>query len=411
MWSLLALRLGQPSEARFHLNRLAACDFRDIRNSAALLAEAAALTEICTELGEPSQSAQALYEMLLPYANRNAGCGMVAAFGAVARYLGKLALSMSQLDRALEHFRAALELNQRMGARPWAALTSRELALALLARGDEADRRSAVELLANAQAEALGMGMKRLAKSAAADLERLQAGHREPRIRKIDVHQNGRAVANASALYPLLCAGTADCARPAPGELTVSAGARERLRPAFRLEDGHWTISYAGQVIRLKRLKGLNLIAYLLSRPNQEVHSLELAGLAGLEPGVECAESSDLGPILDSTAKQSYRSRIRELREELEEARSFNDFARAGKLEEEFCVITRELARAVGLGGRDRRPGSQAERSRLRVTSAIRWATSKIAKQHPTLGRLLSQTIRTGTSCSYVPDSNDGLDW
>jgi len=414
MWSLLALKLGRTSEARFHLSHLGAAGFRELRSSATLVAEAAALAEVCTELGDLPNYAAILYEILLPYAERNAACDIAAAFGAVARYLGKLALNLGRLDQAIEHFRNALHLNSRMGARPWAAYTSRDLALALLTRGLEQDRPAAVELLLNAHAEATSMGMKRLAKSTAADLERVQA---------ILPSASVGASANVAWLVPNFTAAFNVDSLPAAQDAATQPPARSagygapRGRAFFRLEGSQWEIAYAGKVIRLRRLKGLTLIAYLLSRPNQEIHALELANFAGLAEGgnvavgVDHAASADLGPVLDPRAKQAYRDRIRELREELEEAQSFNDFERVGKLEEELCVVTRELARALGLGGRDRRTGSYTERARLRVTSAIRWATAKISKQHAPLGRFLTQTIRTGTSCSYVPGPGGAPEW
>ena len=65
--------------------------------------------------------------------------------------------------------------------------------------------------------------------------------------------------------------------------------------------------------------------------------------------------------MLDDSAKQAYRERIQELHEDLEAARLFNDLGRVAKIEDEICIITRELARAVGLGGRDCKMGSQTE--------------------------------------------------
>ncbi len=99
------------------------------------------------------------------------------------------------------------------------------------------------------------------------------------------------------------------------------------------------------------------------------------------------------------------------LREESEQARSFNDLERASKIDEEIRLIARELVRAIGLDGRDRKVGSSVERARLRVTNSIRWATNKISGQHPALGRFLVRNIKTGTFCSYDPASNDCPDW
>ena len=78
-------------------------------------------------------------------------------------------------------------------------------------------------------------------------------------------------------------------------------------------------------------------------------------------------------------------------------------------LERDFLV--RELSRAVGLGGRDRRAGSASERARVGVTRAVRQAMTRISGQHAELGEHLGRTIRTGTYCSYLPDPRVPADW
>ena len=66
---------------------------------------------------------------------------------------------------------------------------------------------------------------------------------------------------------------------------------------------------------------------------------------------------------------------------------------------------------AVGLGGRDRRAASHAERARLNATRAIRAAMANLARANPSLGRHLSATIRTGRYCSYTPDPRAPITW
>jgi hypothetical protein len=65
--------------------------------------------------------------------------------------------------------------------------------------------------------------------------------------------------------------------------------------------------------------------------------------------------------VLDGAAKAAYRRRLGELGDSLEEARDWNDPERAARIEAEIDAVTGELARAAGLGGRDRRLPSQAE--------------------------------------------------
>jgi hypothetical protein len=111
------------------------------------------------------------------------------------------------------------------------------------------------------------------------------------------------------------------------------------------------------------------------------------------------------GPLLDDQAREEYRRRLEELGEELGEARDWGDVERAARAEEEIDILTQELARAVGLGGRSRTFSSPAERARVSVTKAIRAAIKAIDRHHPGLGGHLSSSIRTGQFCSYAPVS------
>ena len=190
----------------------------------------------------------------------------------------------------------------------------------------------------------------------------------------------------------------------------------------FRRDGDYWTILFDGRLFRMRHVKGLACLAYLLGHPATEVHCSSLAAvMERLSAGPDSAGGAiaggagdslgDAGPMLDSHAKADYRRRLSELREELEEAREMNDFARATSLEEETDFITAEISRAGGRGGRDRRASSAKERARLNVTKAIKAVLAKIAQQNRNLGDHLAATIRTGTFCSYRPDPTFPTSW
>src|SRR5206468_9812006 len=92
------------------------------------------------------------------------------------------------------------------------------------------------------------------------------------------------------------------------------------------------------------------------------------------------AEDDGIGPALDERAKHEYRQRLTELTEELDEANAFNDGERAARAQAEIDLIVDEISGAVGLGGRDRPVGSQAERARVNVTRAIESALRRIGE-------------------------------
>jgi hypothetical protein len=75
--------------------------------------------------------------------------------GSVAPYLGLLATRI-RAESAESHFKAALELNERMGARPWRPRAQRDFARMLLDRG-ETQRASDIAAAALATYRDLGM--------------------------------------------------------------------------------------------------------------------------------------------------------------------------------------------------------------------------------------------------------------
>jgi len=119
----------------------------------------------------------------------------------------------------------------------------------------------------------------------------------------------------------------------------------------------------------------------------------------------------DAGEMLDAQAKADYKRRIAELREQLEEARERSQLDLIERLEDEIEAVGRELSRAIGLGGRDRRAASASQRARINVTRAIKVALERIAEHNPALAAILTGSIRTGTFCSYTPDTHLPASW
>jgi tetratricopeptide (TPR) repeat protein len=187
-----------------------------------------------------------------------------------------------------------------------------------------------------------------------------------------------------------------------------------------------WTLGYGTSSFSLRDIKGLGYIQRLLQHPGEEFHSLDLlngpgATAADVASGdqkallgsaaVSVGGLGDAGEMLDAKAKQEYQRKLIELREELEDLRERGDQPGAARVEEEIDFIAREIARAVGLGGRDRRAGSAAERARLNVTRAIKSALQKISEHNPELGELLDRSIKTGSFSCYLANPRDRITW
>jgi hypothetical protein len=205
----------------------------------------------------------------------------------------------------------------------------------------------------------------------------------------------------------------------------AAAAVAEAEGHLFRQEGEYWTVVFEGSVVRLRDAKGLRHLARLLAHPGREFHATELEAAqsrpspAAVGPGGRVGageltvrpDLGDAGVLLDATAKAAYRARLGELRAEVEEAEGCNDPARAARARHELEFLVEELARAVGLGGRDRRAASHAERARLNATRAIRAAVANLARANPALGRHLAATIRTGRYCAYFPDPRAPIAW
>src|SRR5216683_7559080 len=154
----------------------------------------------------------------------------------------------------------------------------------------------------------------------------------------------------------------------------------------FRKEGEYWTVGLGGNEFRLKDTRGLGYLAHLLRHPGVEFHVLDLVGgIAGRhdeddngksaerlprgdedlgKAGIQITGLGDAGEMLDDQAKAAYRRRLSDLHEELEDAKELGNVERAERSEREIDGLTKELSRAVGLGGRNRRAASASERAR-----------------------------------------------
>ena len=169
---------------------------------------------------------------------------------------------------------------------------------------------------------------------------------------------------------------------------------REPDRPHLARDGGVWTVQWGGTVGHVPDSKGLRDLDVLMSRPGVEVAATEL--MTG-------RPTAGADPILDERAKRAYRVRLDELDREIDEATLDGDLGRVERAQDERDALISGLASAVGLGGRDRRLGDDAERARKAVTARIRDAIRRIEEVHPELGAHLDAAVQTGTWCSYRP--------
>jgi hypothetical protein len=371
---LAAAERGDLSTAALEITRAGGQGFADLPRDGVWLLRLCALAEACIAVDD-REHGRRLYELLGPFANHNAVALTQQPFGPVALRLAGLAAMLERWDESEAHFETALARCDLLGARAVRARVLLEYARMLMARAREGDAERSAVLLEEARGLSDDLGMAGI-------------------LRRVT-------------------------------SLAVAAPQRTAPDPEARFarEGDYWTISYAGETMRLRNVKGLRYLAPMLAAPGSELHVLELVAAAeGLPNGtapagladedLRASRPGDLGPMLDPQAREDYRNRLEELRAELEEARRFADEERAALREEEIDALVSELARAAGLGGRDRPSSSSpAERARVSVTKAIRTAIKLIDRDSPALAAHLSAAIRTGRFCSYAPPGEAPPRW
>lgn len=384
--SLADAELGLDDDARRELRALVDTIFTQPRDG--IWPAALALGALAAAALDDPDAAAAVQPLLRPYAERALVIPMphpVSCFGSAWLYIALLETALEQWEEADEHFGDAARANGRMGARSLLARTQYEHARMLLRRGEGDDRDRALGLLERAAATAAATG-------ATAIVEGVRRSQQPPGT------DEGRDDDDLAG----------EPADVAPTE------------NAFRREGEYWTVVYEGSIARLRDSKGMRYLALLLAHPSREFHAVDLEtsqtnGSGSARSGPDeldvRPDLGDAGEMLDAPAKAAYKARLDDLRAELDEAEAFNDPVRAAKTKEEIDFLTSELARAVGLGGRDRRAASHAERARLNVTRAIRAAMANLDRANPQLGRHLSSTIHTGRFCSYTPDPRAEVAW
>jgi tetratricopeptide (TPR) repeat protein len=313
-------------------------------------------------LADDRELAAITYERMRPWARRLTNT-FVGSGGFYSLPLARLAQYLGRPDEARAWFEMALADHRRIGVEPWVAHTAADFATLLLGTGGAGDGRRASELLGEARVIADRLGM--------------------PGLRE-QTRSRGGEVSPPSAVLR------------APSAVALPDD-------AFVLEGEYWTVRFDRGTYRFKDSKGMQILAHLIRNPGREFHVLQLIGVAdGVESGEEIVEGA-AAAAPDAEARAAYRARAEDLRDDLREAEANGDIGRAAVVHEELELLASELARGMGLGGRERKTGSAAERARVNVQRRLADAMKKIDEACAPLGRLLGRSIRTGAYCAYEP--------
>ena len=410
--------LGRSDGARRTLEALTADGLVEVRRDGEWMSTVALLISTAARLGDKQRCDQ-LGALIAPYVHLAVIVGRGATcFGPVSRYAGMAASTAGRHEEAIAHYESALETGRRWGAEPFVAVVGLELADAL----EHAAEAGAGGAAASPASTLMRARIVALRREAIEISRRLELVGLVARWKAVADAQSSQTAAPAPAADPGVPAAVARVPPPANDRVAIPAAtAPPAAALAFYRRGDIWTIGTAGKLVQLRHAKGLTHIKRLLAAPRVEFHALDLVGSSdrgtsaavAFGSGIEVRGrgSGDSGPALDSQAKAAYRARVAELQVEIDEAASFNDPERLANAREELGFLARELAGAVGLGGRDRTTGSDAERARVNATRAIRTALKRIAHHDPALGGSLGASIKTGVFCVYEPLAGDEPEW
>lgn len=339
-------QLGRSVEGQSLLDRLLASGLGVLPLDAEFLPGLVTILDAAVQYRHPVL--EATVDAARAYAGRFAFEGIGAALhGSVDRFIAMGLTALGRRDEAVPFARAALDANRAAGAL-LVAHSQRTLADALDGTPE------AIDLAAAADATFAALGLDHFV-----------------RRERTKVHeQSSRAAAGDAALS----------------------------------RDGDvWHISFGGTTTIVKHVKGMADLALLLPRPGLDVHVTELEALPASM--AVAARSAARDETLDRQAIAAYRARLEDLDDDLAEAEHGNDLARAERIRTERDFLLEELSSSLGLGDRARTAGPDpVERLRKAVTSRLRDAIRRIDASHPALARHLTNSVRTGTYCSYRPE-------
>jgi class 3 adenylate cyclase len=230
---MILLQLGRVGEARAEFESLAKDEFRAVPRDWNWIPSMFMLAEHCAELGEV-RHAGPLYNLLFPYAARNAALGNSYTYGSVAYALGRLTALLGREAEAEAHLEAALVANRKNRNQVWVIHAQFELACLLVHREGEARERG----------ERLLEAVRRQAE--ASDFVRLK--------RKLDAHAQGEAAAAAAPPANVEVAQDTEALSPSAGDaadgdaleaLAASVVSRARNLGALPSIDGAITILFS----------------------------------------------------------------------------------------------------------------------------------------------------------------------
>lgn len=165
-----------------------------------------------------------------------------------------------------------------------------------------------------------------------------------------------------------------------------------------------WRVKFRDEICILDNFKGVQYIALLLARKNEEISAVELyktaCGTGRDNPNIFQGSQE----ITDKNCLEECENTLAELWEDKEQAEKVRNTTGAELVQKQIDEITSQLNSTKGLGGQLRKFSNEAEKARVSVTQAINRVLKSIKKEYPKLWTHLNKSIYTGATCSYKPN-------
>ena len=343
--AVAAAQAGDWPAAASSLAALCGSDLGNLARSSSWLVTVYGAVEAAYLVNDTDIAARA-YDLLSPYAELPMiGSLGITCFGSTHHALGVAPLALGQLDRAIDHLRAAVRHNLALAHWPAVLASRQRLAQAYTLRGSPTDADAARRELDVAASEAAPLSFPL-----------------------------------SGSLLPRQARTVAEC---------------ERLGKK-------WRFTFQNRSVTVDASIGVVHLAVLIANPRTEIQAVDLvAGLATLSGAA--GDGGAVHPVLDREALSEYKQRLSELDAEIGQLESEAATERQASARAERDWLIAELASAAGLAGRTRAFPGQPERARVAVGKAIRRAVARISACDAIIGEHLRQTVRTGMRCSYWP--------
>ena len=307
---------------------------------------------------------------------------------------------------------ASAELDTRTDGLGLPTLAGAAARLRARVRSAQGDRTGAITALQEGLDQLAGAELPHLKARLHLDLARLLDGEGDRAEAAVEARTAATLLAR---LDVVLDPADRDLLRQLSVGTPASAPDPESRMATLRRDGSWWTVACDDTSARLRHTKGLQYLADLVGHPGAERHALDLVdlveGVSAADTGIDRRRLGDAGPVLDAKSRDAYRRRVTELRDEVEDALAVEDDERAAAAQAELDTLVAELARAFGLGGRERKASSVSEKARLNVTRALRAAIATLTDALPDAGAVLDRRVKTGLFCAYEPHPDDEILW